>query len=189
MHKRTGKVARLPKDLRDLVNHMLVDGAQYRSIINELDKHRQRWPDDVTHFTEDNISKWHNGGYQDWLQAQERLDDREFKHDLAKEQARTDDPTYQDAGVYVAQLQFYEALNRLSGSALSEMVQKNPREFIGLLKTFTQFNRYCLQRDKFRNDVSRQQKADGEKDKPPREPVTEENFNEMCARFGLKRKP
>jgi hypothetical protein len=63
MRKRTGKVACLPKDLRDLVNHMLDDNAQYQSIINELDKHRQRWPDGVDNFNENNISNWHTGGY------------------------------------------------------------------------------------------------------------------------------
>jgi hypothetical protein len=184
MHKRTGKVACLPKDLRDLVNHMLDDGAQYTSIIRELEKHRQRWPDGVSDFTENNLSGWHNGGYQDWLKAQERLDDREFKLELARQQAQHGDPSYQDAGLHLAQLQFYEALNRLDGALLSALVQKQPKEFLHLLKSFTHFNRCCLERDKFRHELTRQQKADADKNKP-REPVTPENLDMLCEKYGL----
>jgi len=56
-------------------------------------------------------------------------------------------------------------------------------KIVNLLKTFIQFNAYCLRRDKHRNDLQRQQKTD-EKDKP-REPVTPENLDMLCEKYGL----
>ena len=86
MNRRTGKIARFPKDLRELVNHMLDDGAQYTSIIHELQKHRHRWPDHVDELTVNNLSTWHAGGYQDWVRQQEMSADlatrQEFMADL-----------------------------------------------------------------------------------------------------------
>ncbi len=179
MHRSYAKVSRLPAKIRNHVNEMLYDGISYTKII--------AWLEEQGHpgFNEMNISRWREGGYQAWLNAQERQDHREFLRELA-EDTKSDDSTFQDASIHLAQLQFFEALNRLEGADLAVMVKENRKEFIQLLKTFTHFNRYCLQRQKFRNDVDRQDKAERLRDKPPKESVTDEKMEHICAKFNLK---
>ena len=64
-NRRTGKVARLPKDIREIVNRLIEDGCTYLYIIKRLEE--------LGHpgFLEHNISRWRTGGYQSWLQEQE----------------------------------------------------------------------------------------------------------------------
>jgi hypothetical protein len=179
MHRSYAKVSRLPAKTRNQVNEMLYDGAAYTKII--------AWLEEQGHpgFNEMNISRWREGGYQAWLNAQERHDHREFLRELA-EQTKSDDATFQDASIHLAQLQFFEALNRLEGADLAIMVKENRKEFIQLLKTFTHFNRYCLQRQKFRHDLNQQEQAERHRNQPPKESVTDENMERICAKFNLK---
>src|SRR6476619_6563055 len=75
--RRKGNVARLPKKHRDLVNSMLDDGKTYPEIIAELEKSTEPvlpWP-----ISPKNLSAWFEGGYKDYLRAQdwrERIDTR-----------------------------------------------------------------------------------------------------------------
>src|SRR5438034_3005927 len=57
---RTGKIARLPDEIREIVNTMLHDAAPYAAIISRLAELG------YTGFLKQNISQWRNGGYQDW---------------------------------------------------------------------------------------------------------------------------
>src|SRR5229473_4629808 len=66
--RRTGKIATLPKSSRTRLNQMLEDGLPYAIIIKSLGRDGKR-------LTENNLSDWHKGGYQDWLKEQEWLDD------------------------------------------------------------------------------------------------------------------
>src|SRR5204863_1726731 len=61
--RHNGNVARLPKALRDKVNQMLQDGFTYPAIIESLG-------DDGKGLIPSNISRWKDGGYQDWLLQQ-----------------------------------------------------------------------------------------------------------------------
>jgi hypothetical protein len=57
---RNGKIARLPGDIREIVNQMIYDGDLYREIIvrlNELGHPGIRLQ---------NLSEWRKGGFQDW---------------------------------------------------------------------------------------------------------------------------
>ena len=179
MHASKGKVARLPGKIRNQVNELIFDGESYARIV--------AWLEEQGHpgFNEMNISRWREAGYQAWLNAQERHDHREFLRELA-EQTRSDDATFQDAGIHLVQLQFFEALNRLEGADLAIMVKENRKEFIQVLKTFTQFNRFCVQREKFRNDVRQQEKTEQQRNKPPKESVSDEKIEHICTKFNLK---
>lgn len=170
---RQGKVARLPAATRNQVCQMMYDGSPYRAITAWLTENG------FPGLQRSNLSNWRLGGYQDWLKAQQWLEHRDFKRDLATQQAKTDDPTFHDAGVYLAQVQFYEALNRLDGAELSQLVHENRKEFIQVLKTFTHFNRYCLHRDKFRHE---QNKAA----KPRKPPLRTASMEKICDDLNLK---
>src|SRR3954468_18578267 len=58
--RRTGKIARLPKPVRDHLNAMLQDGVPYQQIMERLGPHGDA-------LNEQNITNWKKGGYQDWL--------------------------------------------------------------------------------------------------------------------------
>ena len=174
-----GKIAQLPGNIRNQVNELLYDGHSYPKIVVWLEE--QGYPG----FNDMNISRWHHNAYQAWLSAQDRQDHREFLHDLAAH-SEADDPTFKNAAVHLAQLQFFEALNRLEGADLALMVKQNRKEFIQLLKTFTHFNRYCLQEAKFNYVVQRHEKAEPHGKNPPKECITDENMERICDEYNLK---
>ena len=67
-----GKVARLPDNLRHIVNTMLRDGATYDTIIGKVREHG-------VFLIRSNLTRWRKGGYQDWLGQQlwlEQMSDR-----------------------------------------------------------------------------------------------------------------
>ncbi len=63
---RNGKIARLPKLYRDLVNDLLFKNMSHSKIANALGEHE-------VYVTERNISNWKTrGGYAEWREEQER---------------------------------------------------------------------------------------------------------------------
>lgn len=75
---RTGKIARLPKALREELNRRLSDGEPGKDLVawlNELPEVQRI----VAEFggravREQNLSEWKQGGYEDWLRQQEALE-------------------------------------------------------------------------------------------------------------------
>src|SRR5438105_8424368 len=58
-----GKVARLPKPLRDQINHWLLDGISYPDIIERLGEQGKN-------LKPDNLSQWKKREHQVWLAEQ-----------------------------------------------------------------------------------------------------------------------
>jgi hypothetical protein len=77
-HRRNGKVARLPKAARDKINGLLLDGATYLDIIQQLGPEGQG-------LTECNLSNWKDGGYMDWLRALQMAEALQAKQELAQD--------------------------------------------------------------------------------------------------------
>ena len=75
--RRRGKIARLPKSIRDQLNTMIQDGVPYLQII-------QRLAPDTSALTEDNLSNWKSGGYLDWLHEMQLAEKLQAKHELAQ---------------------------------------------------------------------------------------------------------
>lgn len=67
---RTGKIARLPHDIRELVNQMLRAGRRYSEIAAKLAE--------LAHpgISINNLSTWKHGGYVDWLNQRHQLETR-----------------------------------------------------------------------------------------------------------------
>lgn len=75
---RTGKIARLPRDLRHQLNRRLQDGEPGRRLVewlNSLPQTREILAADFggREISEQNLSEWKQGGYQDWRARQETL--------------------------------------------------------------------------------------------------------------------
>src|SRR5882757_2236796 len=85
--RRNGKIARLPKETRDMINRMLDDGIPYHVIIDELGEAGES-------LNTQNLTNWKQGGYQDWLKNQALIDrmraQTEFAMDLLRETGHAD---------------------------------------------------------------------------------------------------
>src|SRR6185503_14092238 len=145
MNRRTGKIARFPKELRELVNEMLDDGAQYTSIIHELQKHRQRWPDGINELTVNNLSTWHSGGYQDWVRQQELAGDLKTRHEFLAELLQGPEPAkLHETVLHVGIAQLYHLIAGLNRDNLEELSTKDPAAYARLLSVFQQFSQRAL---------------------------------------------
>ena len=65
---RLGKVARLPAKLREQINQMLYDGKSGPQVIAFLRQNK------FSEITEQNLSEWRKGGYQDWQKDEKQMD-------------------------------------------------------------------------------------------------------------------
>ena len=76
-HGRIGKIARLPKSVRDQINSMIQDGVPYLTIIERLGPLGQD-------LNEPNLCHWKSGGYLDWLRELQFTQAIQAKYELAQ---------------------------------------------------------------------------------------------------------
>lgn len=146
--RRKGKVARLPFELRTQVNVMLRDGAPYAAIRGFL---TGRGHNDLSDM---NISNWKDGGFQDWLREQERLEEMKFKREFAWEMAKQNEGSkVAEATVQLAMSQIYDVLNDFDTAALKEAHAMNPKLYVKLLNPLAKLSREVLDYEKFRTEV------------------------------------
>src|SRR5438128_22041 len=76
---RNGKIARLPREVRDLLNRRLQDGEPGTKLVDWLNDQTDVQAVLAAEFegraiSEQNLSEWKAGGYRDWLAQQEALE-------------------------------------------------------------------------------------------------------------------
>jgi hypothetical protein len=79
MSTRTGKIARLPREVRDQLNRRLQDGEPHTRLVDWLNSLPEVQAVLKTDFeerpvSEQNLSEWKQGGYHDWAVQQEALE-------------------------------------------------------------------------------------------------------------------
>jgi len=79
---RRGAIARLPKNLRDQINLMLDDGLPYPLISKRLADNSG------LSISDDSISRWKQGGYQDYLRELRLLNESRQRHELTLDLSR-----------------------------------------------------------------------------------------------------
>jgi hypothetical protein len=126
---RTGKIARLPHQIRDQLNHRLLDGEKAKVIVPWLNN----LPEVLSILTSEfsgrpinsvNLTEWKNGGFRDWLVRQEAL---KMVHNLS------DDETVADKSLkdkFTAQLAHWVALH-LAATAQVVIAPKRIRKSNG----------------------------------------------------------
>lgn len=93
MRARTGKIARLPSQVRHELNQRLHNGALAKDLVPWLNslpevQHVLANRFGARPISQDNISEWRHGGFQDWLRDQERrlrLDELSAQNDPEEE--------------------------------------------------------------------------------------------------------
>jgi hypothetical protein len=89
---RNGKIARLPLHIRNELNRRLCEGEPGVKLVDWLNGEVTVWLGNdfegrPIRITEQNLSEWRQGGYQDWLRHEEA---REFMQDLAEQAGELD---------------------------------------------------------------------------------------------------
>src|SRR6267142_6677090 len=106
--RRNGNIARLPKPVRDQINLMLQDGVTYASIIEQLG-------DDGKGLGLSNLSRWKDGGYQDWLLEQSFIGQIRDRLESASDLTRDFDASQVNhAALQLGTLQIFDAFRHLT---------------------------------------------------------------------------
>jgi hypothetical protein len=119
--RRNGKIARLPRETRDLINAMLSDGAPYPEIIRTLAQkggHR---------LNAANLSRWFSGGYQNWLKEQTCLEEMRTRLDFAVELVNDKNgQTLDQASIRIAIMRLYNLLTDFDPAVLKSRISHQP---------------------------------------------------------------
>ncbi len=143
IYRPKGKIASLRRELRDLVNQLLLDGHTYSSVIKQLAEH------DVS-LNHQNLSSWHHGGYQDWLRQRQCLDhlgrQSEFSTDLL---ATPETPNLHEAGLRLAASHMLDQLMRLDAALEAHPEDPQPEKFARLVNALSRLTREATSLQKY----------------------------------------
>ena len=134
--RRTGIVARLPREARDQVNRMLDDGHGYESIVEWLTANGH--PEVNRH----HIGEWKDGGFQDWLELerelakQERLRETSYQIATENEGSKT-----QEAAIQIAANFLFEVFLKFDPQKLADALDVDPKHITTVLNAFSRINR------------------------------------------------
>ncbi len=125
--RRTGKIARLSREHRELINLMLRDGTSYSKIIRKLAERGHN-------LDKDNLSRWYAGGYQDWVQEQAWLEEMRARLDFAKEVVNQPNAKLIDeASLRIAVTQMYNLLLAFDPLSLKNQLSTQPTAYSRIL--------------------------------------------------------
>ncbi len=143
--RNSGKVAHLPRRVRDRINKMLDDGLTYSEIIGKLGKAGE-------HLTRKNLGCWHRGGHQLWLEERTWLREMRATVEFACEVARTEGGSkLHEAILRIAVKQLYELMLSFKPVTLAGKLADNPSAYARLLHALSGLTeaglKYELRRD------------------------------------------
>ena len=146
--RRNGRIAKLPKRLRNQVNVMLEDGLTYREIVERLGEKGKG-------ITRRHLLSWRKGGHQDWLKQQDRLERMERIREFAVETAKENEgAVIQEAGMSMMATQIYELLNEFDASTLKEKLEGNPENYARLGHVLARLSEGGLGHERYRAEVA-----------------------------------
>ena len=129
--RRQGKVARLPRAIRQRVNEMLDDGLTYPQVIASLGT-------DGQDLTPRAVMSWKGGGYQDYLRQQRLAEQCRRSQDRAFDLIRQNHPINAfQATQQLAAAQICEVAAESGAAVLSDALQANPLNYFRMLNSFS----------------------------------------------------
>lgn len=147
--RRTGKIARLPKELRDEVNRMLRDGVTYATISGFLKD--KGYPD----INAQNFTNWFEGGHQDWLKEESRLEDMRIRREFAMKIVEENEGSkIHEASLQIAASQIYEVLNDLDPKTIIEKLKGNPEQYSRLINALAKLSDGGLKYERYKTEVA-----------------------------------
>lgn len=161
---RTGKIARLPKTLRDAVNLALQDGATANAIIKIVTDAKEHGAtngdgSEIEIPNDQNITNWRDGGYADWLKENTRLDDMRAKREFAlRIVSENEGGKIHEAGLNLAASQIFELLQDFDVSAMKDKLAENPEEFSKIVSALARISKEALGFEKYREVVAEQKR-------------------------------
>jgi len=187
-HRRNGKVARLPKGVREQINELMDDGVDYEEIIKTLG-------DAGKGLTKHNVSQWARGGYCDWVKEQERkvLLAGNFEK-VVDTIAKADPEEIPDLVTKLLAARVGGVLSDLTPQEIQVNSEKDPRNLVRLLALVPKLSREALRTRKYREAMEREKAAEIKQLDPKRELEDAEHLaivDHVNRLFGLRqyRKP
>jgi hypothetical protein len=132
-NRRKGKVARKTKEVRNRINHMLLDGSPYLDIIAKLG-------DDGKDLNEDNLTNWRSGGYQEWLREEDRREMQNAKKERTEDLASDRGSKIHQATLQIAAANMCDLLTELEPCELREILEKDPDKYTRLLNALVRLS-------------------------------------------------
>lgn len=173
---RNGKIATLSKELRDLVNQMLSEGATASVIIKKLAERG-------VSLNHQNVSNWKHGGYLDWVEQQELLADINSERESAAGLlAGGDESSFHQAVLQLALTQIFKTLRR-------QQLRDDPSNYTRLLNALARIARETLVAKKYRDASARERAAELKRLDPDRDFNEKEHnifFKGVERLFGFK---
>jgi hypothetical protein len=144
MKARHGKIARLPKEIREQLNRRMENGwrgARLVKWLNELPPVKEVLREEFNGkaVTEQNLSQWRDGGYLDWL-----------RHQGTQEQIRWVVERSEDVDQVEGREHLCERLARVASAELAEHLQRLS-EIDDQKERWKQFREVCLELWRLRN--------------------------------------
>jgi Protein of unknown function (DUF3486) len=140
---RNGKIAKLPRELRDLLNQMLADGATSALII-------EKFAERGISLNHQNISNWKHGGFLDWVLEQECLAEMKLQREYASDLLDSGDETkFLQAVIQLAVTQILQALKR-------GKLNEDPLNYTRLLNSLARLAHEALVMRKYRDFCARE---------------------------------
>jgi len=153
MNHRQGKIARLAAVVRDEVNRMFQDGNPYNQIIAWL---REQGHGTVT---QSGLTRWRQGGYQDWLKEQARLDGMSAKREFALRIVRENEGSnIHEAGLQLAASQIFELLDGIDVDEMKTQLANDPENFSKIVSALARISKEALGFEKFKQLVAEQKR-------------------------------
>ncbi len=157
-HRRKGKIGRLPKKQRDLINQLLDDGITYTEIIKQLNAQGAS----LNHA---NLSHWYEGGYQDWLKEQIWREEIHSRHEaysdlLAEGQSATRLP---EAALQLATTEICRRLHEITLTAHALDGTSDPNSFTRLVHALCRLSREVLHLQKYNDEIKAAKEGGGKR--------------------------
>ena len=163
-----GKIASLPKEMRDAINRLLIDGATYSTVA-------ERMAEQGIDLNQENISNWYQTGFQNYLAELDRVEFQRARYEAATDLLKETDPSkLPQAGLQTAAAQIYDLLGHFAPTVLSQNIADDPDKYTRIVNALSRLARETLSLQKYQDACSRARATLQELRNPKRELSEEE---------------
>ena len=148
-----GKIARLPKTVRDQINEWISDGVSYPQIITRLGP-------SGADLNPGHFSEWKKRGHQDWLVEQAFIARTRARQETSEDLVRDFDATQVNhAALQLGTLHIFEAFRDLGPGTLNQKLGGDTAAFARLLNALARTSRETLLLQKYREACAKARAA------------------------------